>query len=447
MTDPSEIEVVIKPAVNLAGHSDFGAQVSDVKNLSRLLRLLNVLRRSEKVPEITEDAADRDIMDFCMRYLEKKRLIIKRTDAAGNIVVAISNNAVNYPDEAVRGIVEAMQKWVVSPQDGVKAINFQNKEGDWVIVGFDAELQDEDILRHEQREIEYRRQGLSWRDAHNRTVNEMRDRLSLGSYERFAGWLNSIPAESLENTVLIFNLADELLRGLSNSREDFGLNNDVLSSLVDKGFFSREEMLRAVEEKKVLEKLLLGLDSPDDYMCFSSAKVLKSFTDVGLISREEAAKEIKKKKVLEGLVLSPFSGYTRENRFETLKTLIEAGLISSQEARALIKENKVFESVLSGLDIPGNTRKASARMLRELNEAGLILKEEIKEKDILEILLSGLSNNRDFARVECLKALKALIDSGLVSREEAVKVMREKKPWGVLLIDLNSRSVDSSEIS
>ena len=151
---------------------NLGAQVSDVKNLDRLLRLLNVLRKSENVPEVPENAPDRDIMEFCIKYLQPKGLITTTKDEEGNVVITINNNALNHPDETVRRFVGAIQRWVINSEGGVKAINFQGKDGVWMIIGFESELQNRDTLEHEQQEIKFSKQGLSWTEAHNQAVVE-----------------------------------------------------------------------------------------------------------------------------------------------------------------------------------------------------------------------------------------------------------------------------------
>jgi hypothetical protein len=167
-TNNEETQVTTKQASS----PNLGAQVSDVKHLDRLLRLLNVLRRSENVPEVPESASDRDVMEFCIQYLQAKGLITTTTDEDGNVIVTINNNALNHPDETVRRFVEAIQRWVINPEGGVRAVNFQGKDGVWMIVGFESELQNKDTLEHEQQEIKFRKQGLSWTEAHNQAVAE-----------------------------------------------------------------------------------------------------------------------------------------------------------------------------------------------------------------------------------------------------------------------------------
>lgn len=152
--------------------SSLGAQVSHIKNLDNLLRILNIFRKSENVPEIAENASNRDIIEFCIKYLEAKGLITTTTDEDGNVIITINNNALNHPDETVRRFVEVIQRWVINPEGGVKAVNFQGKDDVWMIIGFESELQNKDTLEHEQKEIKFRKQGLSWIEAHNQAVAE-----------------------------------------------------------------------------------------------------------------------------------------------------------------------------------------------------------------------------------------------------------------------------------
>jgi len=154
-------------------HANLGAQVSNIKYLDFFLRLINVLRRSENVPEVPEGALDREIVEFCIKYLETKDLITAKMDEDRNIVIDINNNVVNHPDEAVRRFVAAVRRRVINPKEGAKVINFQTKEGVWMIVGFESELQNKDTLEHEQQEIRFRKQGLSWTEAHNQVVAEI----------------------------------------------------------------------------------------------------------------------------------------------------------------------------------------------------------------------------------------------------------------------------------
>ena len=158
-------------------NSALGAQVSNVNNLDRLLRLLNVLRRSESAPLVSENTSDREIIEYCIEELERLGLIEIEYDSVGNAVVRIVDDIRLYrAGESVRRFVEAIGRWVIDPQGGVRAVNFQGRsmrwQGKWLIVSFKS-LLDKDTLQHEQTEIQYRKQGLDWKEAHNRTVQDL----------------------------------------------------------------------------------------------------------------------------------------------------------------------------------------------------------------------------------------------------------------------------------
>ncbi len=105
-------------------------------------------------------------MESCIRYLQIKELITTTTDADGNVIITINNNTLNHPDERVRRFVEATQRWMINPEWRARAGNFQGKDGAWMTVGFETELQNKDTLEHERQEIKFRKQGLSWIEAH-----------------------------------------------------------------------------------------------------------------------------------------------------------------------------------------------------------------------------------------------------------------------------------------
>lgn len=155
------------------GAQDLGAQVSNVKRLDRLLRILNVLRKSEKVPQVSQDASDRDIIESCIAYLDSKNLITTQLDADGNLTITIKNSAFKHSDMAVRKFANAIRAWAINSAGGVKAINFQGKDGTWRIVGFATQLNNPNVLKHEQEEIRLRNQGYDWKTAHKMTGGQL----------------------------------------------------------------------------------------------------------------------------------------------------------------------------------------------------------------------------------------------------------------------------------
>ena len=154
---------------------DLGAQVSGVQHLDRLLRLLNLMRRSQSVAGLSVNASDREVIEFAIEQLRKANLVYEVTDELGNKIIRIKQEAFSHPSPTIKRLALAIQTWVIKEdaQSGVKAINFQDKEGTWTIVGFENELHNPATLLHEQREVELRKQGLSWIDAHNQTVQEL----------------------------------------------------------------------------------------------------------------------------------------------------------------------------------------------------------------------------------------------------------------------------------
>ncbi|MDD4294713.1 MAG: hypothetical protein PHP69_04290 [Candidatus Omnitrophica bacterium] len=166
---------------------EFGAQVSEVdgRRMNNLRRILNVLRQSEKIPNIVDGLSDSEIIEFVVEYLQildekipdkslEDPIVTEYTDEYGNRVIKINDLFIETHAEA-RRIVDALLRSAVDPEDGVKAINFQDGIGEWTIVGFKMELDNENILEHEQREIKLRKEGLNWRTAH-RLVESGQDR-------------------------------------------------------------------------------------------------------------------------------------------------------------------------------------------------------------------------------------------------------------------------------
>ncbi|MEW5758409.1 MAG: hypothetical protein AB1755_02935 [Candidatus Omnitrophota bacterium] len=162
--------VPVTITVSIGQPEDIGAEVSDVKNLKNLLRILRVLARSKKVPELSQNASNREIVEYCITQLDKLGAVKTNTDDVGNRIIAINDNV---RDQDAQRIIDVLKRWAINLDDGVQAINFKGTDNVWRIVGFQSTL-DTDVLLHEQREIYYRKQGLNWIQAHNRVVEEQK---------------------------------------------------------------------------------------------------------------------------------------------------------------------------------------------------------------------------------------------------------------------------------
>jgi len=124
-------------------------------------------------------------------------------------------------------------------------------------------------------------------------------------------------------------------------------------------------------------------------------------------------------------------------RDDTYRRINEADVLSSNNynnflhwlkniPRDKLENTVVFldalETLVKGLtDSDDDARIANAETLKALIDAGLVSKEEaikeVKEKNVLETLVKGLTDLDDDVRIANAETLKALIDTGLVSKE------------------------------
>ncbi|MGB2599029.1 MAG: hypothetical protein WBC99_01110, partial [Candidatus Omnitrophota bacterium] len=142
-----------------AGGDELGAQVSNIQKLDRLLKLLRLLKNDD---ELLQDASDRKIIEYVIEHLNGEDLTEETSYDEDLKIIKIKDEA----KETRLG--KAIERWAIRPAGGVKAINFQGKDGVWTIVGFSSELTDPATLEHEKKEIAYRRQGYTWWQAHER---------------------------------------------------------------------------------------------------------------------------------------------------------------------------------------------------------------------------------------------------------------------------------------
>jgi len=158
------------PLPPVLANAELGAQVAHMKNFDRLVRILHRLKGEkvfsdgEVIEFIPENAHDREIITFIIKVLGNH--VRETRDAFGNRVFIINKSMKN------RRIGQIIQKWVISPEGGAKAINFEGEDGAWCIVAFESDLNDPNVLEHEQIEIKYRKQGLNWKEAHKKAIME-----------------------------------------------------------------------------------------------------------------------------------------------------------------------------------------------------------------------------------------------------------------------------------
>ncbi len=145
------------------------------RNAQRLNRILRLIAR---FAHLSATGSNSEIIEFLVEQLRQKGLVDEDVDQDGNVILKISQHA--QEDR----IGKAIYKWVMNPQEGfgAKSVNFQSSQegpwnGQWLIVGLEEELNNVRLLKHEQREVFYRKQNPTWGwiEAHNAAVRELKD--------------------------------------------------------------------------------------------------------------------------------------------------------------------------------------------------------------------------------------------------------------------------------
>lgn len=131
-----------------------------VKNLDRLRRILNVLAQSDQVPQVPEGASEDVILEFILSHLEAGGLIKETRNESDDVKVFIIKNEAKESE-----LGRAIQRWVMEPRGGVKAINFKGTDGVWKIVSFESEIDQQ--LDLEREEVKERKAGKHWIEAYN----------------------------------------------------------------------------------------------------------------------------------------------------------------------------------------------------------------------------------------------------------------------------------------
>jgi hypothetical protein len=155
------------------GGSDLGAQVSDGKYLRLLSRAMGRITGGKPLERIKQKwDTEADIMDKLIDMMEALSLASIVLDEDGNRVVTIDDAAAENlrrnikSDRAKPGVlrvIDFIQRKVIRPGKGVKAVNYYSRSKGWTIVCFKAQS---DSLEHERREVALRRSGIHWLVSH-----------------------------------------------------------------------------------------------------------------------------------------------------------------------------------------------------------------------------------------------------------------------------------------
>jgi predicted unusual protein kinase regulating ubiquinone biosynthesis (AarF/ABC1/UbiB family) len=136
------------------------AVLDPVKNLDRLRRVLNLLAQSDQVPRVPEGASEDVILEFVLNHLESNGFIKEIRDESDDVKVFVIKDEVKESE-----LGRAVQRWVMEPRGGVKAVNFKGTDGIWKIVGFESDIDQQ--LDLEREEVKERKAGKHWIVAHN----------------------------------------------------------------------------------------------------------------------------------------------------------------------------------------------------------------------------------------------------------------------------------------
>jgi signal transduction histidine kinase len=150
--------------------TDLGAQVTnfDLKNFNDFRKFLN--QWGNKLFPITDNATEIDIVEAFLGFLNRQGLLT--TEAQNdNVIIKIKEEVFTHNDKHIRILAAAIRRYVTR---GVKAINYQDQDGNWKIVGFESELSDLKVLDHEVREVMLRKNyTISWQLAHFLVENNL----------------------------------------------------------------------------------------------------------------------------------------------------------------------------------------------------------------------------------------------------------------------------------
>ena len=143
-----------------------------VRSLENLLRILKSIAASDEVINIGEEAGEDVILTEIVDYLKKRgsgrvAWVTETADEEGNLVVALDERLKRTP------LGQAVVENVLTGAGRLGAVNFKGQDGVWRIMGFETDLAGN--LPVEQREVFYRKQGLTWIEAYNRTRLELFD--------------------------------------------------------------------------------------------------------------------------------------------------------------------------------------------------------------------------------------------------------------------------------
>ena len=272
--------------------SDIGAQVNNFEAMRNLKKIIKTVRRFRRMDR---DVGDNEAIDELVLYLKEmqdlyfennpgmvktgNQFIRINRDKHGNDVIIIDDISLSVfldglnngtlklnPDMGISEknlwkyeaiFLQRILREVAFPLEEasrVDAINYKGEnwqgEGDvWKIVSF-GDIFDDKIYEHERLEIKYRKQGYSWRQAHNKAVEDTGYGVSITEDLDIDSAIGSSfrdedNGEKISSSV---NQQIDNLGGIDFNMDSFELEHDRLR--LDDGFLSHQGEPLDLEEFK-----------------------------------------------------------------------------------------------------------------------------------------------------------------------------------------------------
>ncbi len=309
-------------------------------------------------------------------------------------------------------------------------------------------------------------------------------------YRRFGDWLRDIPQDRFENKILIIETLQTFMRVISTDndrdvrqaaaeglrvlirsgyvgKEDINegkvlenifrflgreTNGDVykaiveiLSELISAGMVGEGEVVQNIKKGKSVESILENFDE-------RNAEALLKLIDVGFVRKEEVIETLKETDFIEKFFRNlRTGGLIVRSEVRGLGILIENGLVDKEEVLQRMDKKRIIENIVNDLIKASYSREDDAEMSFGL-EAGktmLVVDDPISQVSLLNEMITVrlidinnvakiirsqraienlLNENVDWTsrKSSSIRALKAMITMGLVTREEVERFTRDR---------------------
>ncbi|MCK4852477.1 MAG: hypothetical protein KAS86_05110, partial [Candidatus Omnitrophica bacterium] len=204
---------------------------------------------------------------------------------------------------------------------------------------------------------------------------------------------------------------DELNRGLTIGLPDMQIGTaGAIACLVKAGLLDK----KGIREKGFSGDLIKKLNNGGRYLSVTEIKIICIFGKAGIIRKNE----LRIAAMMAGLIgrITAPEELSREEWIQMLTFLIEQGIFNDRELRKRFPWWVIFSNITMN---NGKVREATGELIKLLVEKGHINGNKARSMIPLSSLISGLRGwVTEDIRTGSAAAIKALIEAGVVSREE-----------------------------